>query len=411
VSASVRGVAEERAVIRALWGTVYFPNLLFATGEGAMLPVLALAARHVGATPAVASLVVAVNGLGTMLFDLPAGRIVARLGEARSGQVCAALVGVGLVLAYLATDPLLLGLGVFIAACGWAVWSLVRITHLSRATPPGMRGRALSLFGGVMRLGNVVGPFILVGVHSASGARWAFVIYFLAACVGFAWIARFRDRDDHAAFARGHERIRPLAVVRDAKREFATAGVAVFGVSMLRSSRQAILPLWGMHLGLSVGQITLIFGISSLVDLAGFYPSGIISDRFGRKAVAIPCIVLLSVGHALIPLAHAASSLLLVGIVLGIGNGLGSGIVMTLGADRAPEVGRASVLAVWRLVGDGGTASGPVVDAGIIAVASLAAVGPIVALLGGGVAFVVGAFMRDPSSRIDPIGGPGRPHR
>jgi MFS family permease len=374
--------------------------LVFATGEGAMLPVLALAAGHVGASAAVASLIVALNGLGTMLFDLPAGRIVARLGEARSSQVCAALVGIGLVLAYVATDPVVLGVGVFTAACGWAVWSLVRITHLSRATTPGLRGRSLSVFGGVTRLGNVIGPFILIGVHSAGGARWAFVVYFVAACIGFGWIALFRDREDHAAFAGGHDRVRPLAVVRSAKRDFATAGVATFGVSLLRASRQAIVPLWGLHLGLSVGQVTLIFGVSSLVDLAGFYPSGIISDRFGRKAVAIPCIVVLSIGHALVPLTHAASSLMVVGIILGVGNGLGSGIVMTLGADRAPEVGRASVLAVWRFVGDAGTAAGPVLDAGIIAVASLAVVGPIVALVGGGVAVVVGAFMSDPSRQL-----------
>jgi len=68
-----------------------------------------------------------------------------------------------------------------------------------------------------------------------------------------------------------------------------------------------------------------------------------ISDRFGRKAVVIPCLALLSLGHILLPFTHAASTLFLCALLLGFGNSLGSGIVMTLGADRAPtSAGRRS---------------------------------------------------------------------
>lgn len=215
--------------------------------------------------------------------------------------------------------------------------------------------------------------------------------------VGFALIAYFRDRTDAEAVATRREAVRAFDVIRSSKREFATAGVATYAISMLRASRQAIIPLWGHHIGLSVGQISLIFGISSIIDLTCFYPAGIISDRFGRKAVAIPCIMLLSIGHALIPTAHAYSSLLWVAIVIGVGNGLGAGIVMTLGADRAPDVGRASVLAVWRFIGDAGIASGPLVNAAIIASISLTFVGPIVGVLGLASATVVGLWMNDPS--------------
>ena len=47
----------------------------------------------------------------------------------------------------------------------------------------------------------------------------------------------------------------------------------------------------------------------------------------------------------------AAKLLVPVALLLGFGNGLGSGIVMTLGADFAPARGRAEFLGVWRLVG------------------------------------------------------------
>lgn len=58
-----------------------------------MLPVLIYAAWSVHASPALATVVVAINGFGTFLFDFPAGRIVARFGEWRSPPVSCASAG------------------------------------------------------------------------------------------------------------------------------------------------------------------------------------------------------------------------------------------------------------------------------------------------------------------------------
>lgn len=64
-------------------------------------------------------------------------------------------------------------------------------------------------------------------------------------------------------------------------------------------------------------------------------------DRHGRKAVAVPSIALVAAGIALLPLTHDVWSLTLVAILLGLGNGISSGVDMTLGADLAPSTGRA----------------------------------------------------------------------
>ena len=386
---------DSTAALRPLWPQVYLPNLIIATGQGAMLPVLALAAERVHASVPVASVVVAVNGFGTMLFDIPSGWIVARVGELRSSFLAGILLALGLFGALESRSALLLGVAVFLQASGWAIWSLVRLTHLSRVAPLSIRGRALSIFGGVTRAGNVLGPFVLIGVAGSKDPRAAFLIYLVSVLLGIVWLAVARDRGDQQALAGRLDRIRPVEVLHQNKREFATAGIGTFGISVLRASRQAVIPLWGAHIGLDAGQVSLIFGLSSIVDLSLFYPSGIVSDRFGRKMVAIPCIVILSVGHVLLPFSHAFSTLFLVALVLGFGNGLGSGIVMTLGADRAPDVGRASFLAIWRLVSDAGTTAGPLIDAAVIATWSLSFAGPIVGAVGFASAYVVGRFMRE----------------
>jgi MFS family permease len=41
----------------------------------------------------------------------------------------------------------------------------------------------------------------------------------------------------------------------------------------------------------------------------------------------------------------------------GLGNGISSGIIMTLGADFAPSVMRGEFLGIWRFIGDAGNTS------------------------------------------------------
>ena len=57
----------------------------------------------------------------------------------------------------------------------------------------------------------------------------------------------------------------------------------------------------------------------------------------------------------------APDELLAATAVMGLGNGLGSGAMMTLGADLAPKQAAGEFLGVWRLVGDAGQLSGPLV--------------------------------------------------
>src|SRR5687767_2107176 len=63
---------------------VYGPTLLCAVGTGAVLPVIALSARELGASIGVAGLVVALTGIGQILGDVPAGALAERFGERRA---------------------------------------------------------------------------------------------------------------------------------------------------------------------------------------------------------------------------------------------------------------------------------------------------------------------------------------
>jgi MFS family permease len=149
------------------------------------------------------------------------------------------------------------------------------------------------------------------------------------------------------------------------------------------------LPLWGDSLGLTVAEIGFIASMSFAADAAIFYPVGIIMDRFGRKWAAVPCSLTLGISFFILPFAGDFYSFMAVGLVAGIGNGFGSGINQTLGADFAPDVGRGEFLGVWRLMADIGSVGGPLLISGFTGIGGLA----LASVCSGGVGLVGAAVM------------------
>jgi hypothetical protein len=98
---------------------------------------------------------------------------------------------------------------------------------------------------------------------------------------------------------------------------------------------------------------------------------------------------IMGVALVLMPLAHGALALLATALVIGFGNGIGSGMIMTLGADYSPSPGRAHFLGVWRLISDLGSSAGPALLSALTAAASLAAG----VFTTGGLAFMAAAVL------------------
>jgi MFS family permease len=96
-------------------------------------------------------------------------------------------------------------------------------------------------------------------------------------------------------------------------------------------------------------------------------------DIRGRRSVAVPCVIILGISFVLMPLTHGAITLALVAMIMGFGNGIGSGIVMTLAADISPAIGRPTFLGIWRELADAGSGVGPVILSAVTAAAGLGA--------------------------------------
>ena len=77
----------------------YGPTIVSAIGHGAVMPVLALRARELGADVSTAAFVVGLLGVGMLLASLPAGALVARIGERRALFTAGSLDAVAMVVA------------------------------------------------------------------------------------------------------------------------------------------------------------------------------------------------------------------------------------------------------------------------------------------------------------------------
>jgi MFS family permease len=386
--------------IRSLIPSVYLPTLLFSIGQGAILPVIPLYALSLGASVAGASFVVSMRGIGTMLLDVPGGILESRLGDKAVMMLGTALVALVAVGASFATSPLVLAFLILLMGGGWSFWLLARLAYVSEIVPLAQRGRALSVVGGTNRIGTFIGPILGGFMGREFGLESVFylqAVLGLCAAIVMAFSVRksvrLEDRDELGVYQRfantvtGHYKV------------FLTAGLAVVALQLLRQARQVFIPLWGDSIGLDVAQIGLIFGLSSAIDMTLFYPVGAAMDRWGRKWVAIPSLIVLSLSLALIPVSDSFLTLAFVGLLAGLGNGLGAGVGMTLGADFAPEEARGEFLGVWRLVGDIGTAGGPLIIGLLAAVATLGAASAAVAGIGMAGAALLAVFVPEPLRR------------
>lgn len=351
---------------------VYAPSLCFEIGIGAMTPMIAVRAVDLGATLGTAGLLVAMLAIGQILGDAPAGALAARVGDRRAMLVAASLSAVALTACALVPSVALLGAAVLVTGGGNAVFGLARQAYLTEITPPIFRARALSTLGGVGRIGLFVGPFAgAAAVHlgGTTAAFWLALAVTVVTGVVVLLVPDVAGRDERAAGA-------PVSLRRvlvDHRTLYATLGLAVLLVGATRGVRQVAIPLWGEHLGLAPAATSLVFALSGAMDTAVFYPAGKLMDRKGRLWVSVPSMVALGLTVAALPLARSVGWFAVVAMAMGLANGLGAGVIMTLGADVAPPEVRAQFLGVWRLFSDSGAAAGPLVVAAGAGLGSLAA--------------------------------------
>jgi MFS family permease len=363
---------------------VYLPSFLFSTAEFGIVPSIPATVFLFTEDLATAGLITGLLMIGRLVADLPAAKLIDFLGERKAMILAAATGAIGILPSLFAFNLFMLGAGVFLVGAGSAVFGLARLSWMTEHVPIAIRARALSVLGGMFRAGSFVGPTLAAAIIAIFSVK---AVYFLPLVLCSAAVVIL-------LFAKGGEDVaknssslkETLLVARREGKKLATLGVASSILSALRGTRMIGLPLIAVALTIPTEQASLIIGIAGALDFAMFYLSGQIMDRFGRSFAAVPTLVGLGLAHLIVGIAVDANTFLLLALLMSVANGIGSGVIMVLGADLAPPDKRSEFLASYRLLVDFGDAAAPLVLAPMVL-----AVGLTGAMAGFGILGFVGA--------------------
>lgn len=386
---------------------VYLPTALLALAQGLLLATLPLYASDLGVGYMAISVITSAAAFGTLVTDVPAGVVLHRIGLRRSMLIGCALVVIGTLSLTLDLSPeMIVAVRVF-AGIGTAMWGLSRHAFIAQAIPPARRGRAIAMFGGINRVGMFGGPAVGGIIATAFGMHVAFLVAGVMSAAAWIAAAKFVPQDNPDDLPRkGSSGVRWGIVKRTLQAnasDLSAASVAMLFAQMIRQGRQLLIPLIGaQQLGLNAAEVGTIMSVSAIVDMSMFFPAGVIMDRYGRKWASVPCFAIMAIGIGAVPFADSFGMLMAAGAVIGLGNGLGSGSMMTLGADLAPEGATGEFLGIWRLIGDTGMVVGPLLVGAIAGALSLDS-SAIALMIAGFVASATLAFLVKETRVPEPV--------
>jgi MFS family permease len=349
---------------RKLVFPVYLPSFLFSTAEFGIVPSIPATAFLLGADLATAGFITGLLMIGRLVADIPAAKFVDLLGERRAMIAAAGTGAMGILLSLFAGSLLMLGAGVFIVGSSSAVFALARLAWMAEHVPIPTRARALSVLGGMFRAGSFVGPVLAAAVIKLFSVQ---AVYYLPLVLcGLAALVLLFAKGEETEARNSSSLRETFRVARREGKKLATLGVASSILSSLRATRMIGLPLIAVSLNLPTEQASLFIGIAGALDFAMFYLSGQIMDRFGRGFAAVPTLAGLGLAHLIVGIAVDANTFLWLALLMSVANGIGSGVIMVLGADLAPSDKRSEFLASYRLLVDLGEAAVPVILAPMV---------------------------------------------
>jgi MFS family permease len=321
-------------------------TFVFNLGGGLVAPAVPLYAKSLGADYRDLGLIGAAHGVAFAALTIPLGRASDRLGRRRLLLVSALAIGLAALSYLLSTHVAGLVAGKLLEAGGWAAFWPVLEAWVAEEF--GRRaGSAMGVGYGAYAAAFVVGTSAAGFVIEAAGLRAPFALYLLTATltVGLVLVMPGGRRPHaHPAAAPGDTRggdrpgdrgIRALA--------YGTGFVYVFGLGTVL----AFLPVYAVDRGLDARGAGLLLGGYWVARLVGSLGAGRLSDRWGRRAVLVPA-MLLSVAAGLLVAAPAGTAGLAAGTLgLGLAAGACAPTCIGLVADHVAPAGRGMAMGLF----------------------------------------------------------------
>jgi DHA1 family inner membrane transport protein len=251
-------------------------------------PLTALYAKELGASDAVAALIVSVMALSFLCLDLVASRVVPRVDARLALAGGYAVFGVGSFASAVAPDLTVMTLARVLQGFA-AAFPMGAGFHMAlRLARPGRQGSELARFNAASFTGMTIGPLgagaIADAIGGETGMRWAF-----AAC-GVVNLATALLALRVLPSVRSGERPRfglPAREVFTGTRTRQALVAAGLGFGLRGIIGMTLLPLLGDELGATAALVAIATTVLAVAELGGTMVAGRLADVVGRRPVTV----------------------------------------------------------------------------------------------------------------------------
>lgn len=335
------------------------------------MPVLALFAESLGASPERIGLIVSVSTLTGVFLKLPSGALSDIYGRRMLLRIGVIAFGVPPFFYPLISDLnvlTLLRLFHGLATAIFAPSALATVAELYRER----RGAAMGTYTACTQSGALLGPFIGGYLAYAAGFSSAFLT---AGFFGCAAIVMFYSLHLSPPSPRLHEK-GATALGAEMWKGFASVARnrTVLITSLMDAAKMiangalmAFLPLYGVSVGLNAAEVGLLFTVQALTSFLSKPIMGRVSDRVGRQPLIMAGLLICAATFVCIPHVTHLAVLLMLSAGFGFGEAVVTSSSSAFVADSSEFKTLGAGMGMQGTIADIGHASGPLLAGVLIA--------------------------------------------
>jgi DHA1 family multidrug resistance protein-like MFS transporter len=340
-------------------------------GFGMISPVLPIYGATFGVSSALVGMLVTAFGLARLFANLPAGRLADRIGRRPLIIAAPLITAAGAIFAGLAPSFWLLVAARFVQGAGSAIFATAAMTSLADISTTETRGRLMTVFQGSLLIGTSIGPSIGGLTAGIVGFQGVFYVYAVISLVAAIWAyARVKETltidkasADMARTQRGDsttERGKTWSILRNPG--FLAVSLVSLSIFFMRTgSRSTIIPLLGAEkLNMSESTIGLVLTVAAVFNVITLPVAGWGIDRFGRKTVIVPSLLVSAFSLFLFAIAPGTAMFFVAAAIMGTGTGIAGPAPAAYVADLARGENYGATLGLFRTISDLGFVVGPV---------------------------------------------------
>src|SRR5215210_578871 len=347
------------------------------------MPVLALFAESLGASPERIGLIVSVSTLTGVFLKLPSGALSDIYGRRMLLRIGVIAFGMPpFIYPFISDLDLLTVVRMFhgLATALFAPSALATVAELYRER----RGAALGTYTASTQSGALLGPFVGGYLVYAAGFSSAFVIAGVCGCIAIILFyslqlspppPRLGQKGFGPVLA---EMWKGFAVVARNRKVLITSSTDAAKM-IANGALMAFLPLYGVSVGLNPGEVGLLFSFQAGTSFFSKPIMGRVSDRMGRQPLIMIGLLICAGTFVCIPFVSMFGLLLALAAGFGFGEAVVSSSSSAFVADSSEFKTLGAGMGMQGTIGDIGHASGPLLAGLLIAHMSYAGAFAIIA--------------------------------